>query len=163
MKALIGAVLIIAACGSTGFLYAAEKRQRTLCAEGYLELIRYISERLPCLTPMDAIIKEFDNSALENAGVLRILRGEHSIEPCNKRFLRAIELQKDDTELYSVLLPLANELGSLEYGRQMRSLKTAEVRLDILCGKRRAALEGGEKCYRWLGVLAGAMAVILLL
>lgn len=160
---LFGALLVIGAFGAAGFVMAAEKRQRVLCAEGFAALAEHISARLPGLAAMDEIVGDFENEALKSAGVLPILQDGNSLLPCNKRLLAAIELQKDDEKLYSILLPLAKELGSLSYESQRRSLAAASQKLGELCKKRRASLAGGEKCCRWLGVLAGAAAAVLLL
>ncbi len=163
MTAVLGAVLVISAFGSAGFLLAAQKRSVALYTEGYTLLIKHICTRLPALTPMDEIIAEFENPALANAGVLQILKGENSIELCNKRLTAAIELQKDDSALYGILCSVAKELGSTDYERQQKSLEDAYRKLSELCHKRKSELENGEKCYKWLGVLAGMMTVILLL
>lgn len=163
MIVVIGAALVIAAFGGAGLLLAGQEREKALCAEGYALLIKHICARLPSLAPMDEIVADFENAALKNAGALRLIKGENSVQPCNKRLLAAIELQKDDAELYGLLRPVAAELGSTDYERQKRSLDDAYLRLNELCEKRRARLESGEKCYKWLGVLAGVLTVILLL
>lgn len=163
MTAVLGAVLVIAAFGGAGFLLAAEKRRAFLRTEGYLLLVGHISARLPSLITMERIIAEFENPALEKSGDLRILKGENSIEPFNRRLLAAAETQRDDAALYSAICSVATELGSTDYDRQRKSLEAAHVRLTELYETQKAALEGGEKCYRWLGVLAGMLTVILLL
>lgn len=163
MTAVLGAMLVIAAFSGVGFLLAAEKRRAFRRTEGYLLLVGHISARLPALIPMERIIEEFENPALEKEGALRILKGKNSIEPCNKRLLAAAELRKEDTALYAVLCSVAAELGSTDYDRQRKSLEAAHVRLTELYETQKAALESGEKCYRWLGVLAGMLTVILLL
>lgn len=163
MTAAVGAVLVIVAFGGAGFLLAAEKRRSLLCTEGYLLLVGHISAYLPSLIPMERIIEEFENPALEKEGVLRILKGKNSIEPCNKRLLAAAESRKEDIALYTVLCSVAAELGSTDYDRQRKSLEAAQIRLNELYEARKASLAGSEKCYRWLGVLAGMLTVILLL
>lgn len=161
MTALVGAALVIAACGSIGFLLAAEKRKSALRTEGFALLIKHISVRLPSLALMDDIMGEFENKALAEAGVLQTLK--NGAGTCNKRFAAVAEAQKGDSALYAVLKPLANELGSTDYERQRQSLNDAEAKLTALSEARQAKLEGGERCYRWLGVLAGVLTVILLL
>lgn len=163
MLSVFGALLVIGAFGAAGFVLAAEKRKRVLCAEGFAALARHISARLPSLAAMDEIVGDFENDALRSAGVLPLLQDKNSLLPCNKRLLAAIELQKEDEKLYSILLPLARELGGVGYESQQRSLSDAEEKLRTLCEKRRASLAGREKCCRWLGVLTGAAVVILLL
>lgn len=160
---IFGALLVVGAFGAVGCVLASEKRQRVLCAEGFAALVGHISARLPGLAAMDEIVADFENDALKSAGVLPILQDRNSLLPCNKRLLAAIELQKDDERLCSILLPLAKELGSVGYETQQRSLSDAAAKLKELCEKRRASLAGGEKCCRWLGVLTGAAVVILLL
>jgi len=163
MISILGAVLTIAAFSAVGFGAAAEKRRRVRVAEGFAALVEHISARLPSLAVMDDIVMGFDNTALRASGVLKLLQAQNSYTPCNKRLLCAIELQRDDTELYRLLLPMATELGSTDYGRQKHSLETVAAQLNALCAARRAGLENSEKCYRWLGVLAGVTAVILLI
>ncbi len=163
MLTAAGALLVVAAFGAAGFALAREKKSAALCAEGYALLFKHIRMRLPSLEVLESIVADFENPALETAGVLSVLKDGRSAVPCNKRLLAAIELQKDDGELYSVLLPAARELGSTDYERQTRSLDDTVSRLEALSELRRSSLEGSERCCRWLGVLAGVMTAILLL
>lgn len=163
VKALLGAALIMASTTSAGLSLAAEKRNRALYAEGFLALVEHIEASLPSLAVLEDIIKGFDNKALRRAGVMDILKAQNSALPCNKRLMSAIELQAEDKALYSVLSPLAKELGSTDYTKQLKSLGQAKVALSTLCAARRGETENSERCYKWLGVLAGAMAVILLI
>lgn len=163
MTAVLGAVLVIAAFGGAGFMLAAEKRRSLLRTEGYLLLVGHIVACLPSLIPMERIIAGFENPALEKSGELRILKGKNSIEPFNRRLLAAAEALKEDTALYAALCSAAAELGSTDYDRQSKSLKAAQIRLGELYEARKASLAGSERCYRWLGVLAGMLTVILLL
>lgn len=163
MTAFIGAALVMAACASLGFMLAAEKKRAVQCTEGFALLVKHIALRLPSLAVMDDIVSDFDNDGLKRADVLQALKGGGGAQPFNKRLLAVAEAQKHDGALYGILKPLATELGSTGYERQQQSLTEAEKRLFALYEKRKRELDNGEKCYKWLGVLAGATTVILLL
>lgn len=163
MTAILGAALVVTACSAIGFGFAADKRRRTLMAEGFLALVRHVEDSLPSLLPLEDIMAAFDNEALARYGVLDEVKNKSSILPCNKRLAAAIELTKDDVRLYGVLRTLARGLGSTDYDKQQKTLQGVAASLNTLSASRRAELEKGEKCYKYLGVLAGAMAVILLI
>ncbi len=163
MLSLVGAALIIGASTVLGFSLAAEKKKRVLIAEAYLALTERIEDALPSLLALEDILRGFENRTLEREGFFNILRNKNSSLPCNKRILYAIELHREDKALYGILLPLARELGSTDYARQKRSLEGARTTLAGLCKERHAAAEKAESLYKWLGVLTGAMAVILLI
>ena len=163
MLGILGAFLLVSATTAIGFCIAAENRRAALCAEGYLALVEHIEASLPSLESLESIIAVFENRSLRREGVLEILQTKNSAVPCNKRLAVAIELQREDKTLYEVLLPLSKELGSTDYTKQQRSLAAAKTSLSALCAARRAETERGDGCYKWLGVLAGAMAVILLI
>lgn len=163
MTGIIGAMLTMGGCTAAGFCAAAQKRRRALCAEGFAALVAHIQSQLPSLVLLEDIIASFENTALERAGVMEVLKSQNSLMPCNKRLLAAIELQTEDKALYSLLLPVARELGSTCYERQLQSLTAATAGLNELCATRRKGLAETERCYRWLGALTGAAAVILLI
>ncbi len=163
MYSLIGAALVMGASTALGFSAAAEKKRRTLIAEAYLALAVRIEDALPSLLALEDILEGFENPILLREGFFEILLNKNSPLPCNKRLLFAIELHREDKALHSILLPLAKELGSTDYDRQKRSLLSARTALESLCGERRADNEKAESLYKWLGVLTGAMAVILLI
>ena len=163
MTEIIGSGLILAASTALGFGLAAEKRRRTLMAEGFLALVKHIEDSLPSLLPLEDILAVFDDQALRRYGVLAVINDPNSIKPCNKRLADAIELTRDDPRLYSVLSALVKGLGSTDYDKQLKGLRGALAALGSISTARRAELEKGEKCYKYLGVLAGAMAVILLI
>jgi len=154
---------VLAACSAVGFGLAAEKRRRALMAEGFLALVRHVEDSLPSLLPLEDIMAVFDNESLRRYGVLETVKSKSSIQPCNKRLAEAIELTREDGELYGVLRSLVNGLGSTDYDKQQKSLRGVAAALESLSASRRSELEKGEKCYKYLGVLAGAMTVILLI
>ncbi len=161
MSVLIGAVLVISACGYMGFVLAGQKRVAAERTEGYMLLLKHMQDRLPSLMDMDSIVADFENKALCQTGELAIIKEGNS--PCNKRLAAAIELQKDDTALYAIIGRLSKGLGGTDYDRQQKDLQEAYIKLCELNDKRQKELQSGEKCYKWLGVLAGALTVILLL
>ena len=163
MTAIIGAALVIGASSAMGFGVAAEKRRGVLCAEGFLALVEYIEASLPSLAPLEDIISSFDNKSLSRYGVTDILLSSGGPMPCNKRLAYAIELQREDKALYCILSPLARGLGSTDYQSQAQSLARARAALASLCAARKRDSENSEKCFKWLGVLAGTAAVILLI
>ncbi len=163
MTAILGSVLVLTASTALGFGVAADKRRRTLMAEGFLELVRHVEDSLPGLAPLEDIVSLFRNEALERYGVLERVKEKSSVLPCNKRLETAIELTRDDTGLYGILQGFVKELGSTDYDRQLKGLQTARAALTSLSRQRRQELEKGERCYKYLGILGGALAVILLI
>lgn len=161
MIKLLGAFLVTAACGFMGFAYAKEKKKALLAAEGFLALFDYLLLRLPSLTLMDDIMGGLQVPALEGLGVADLLKG--GTGACNKRYAAAIELFKEDGELYPILCQAGQELGCCEYRVQEQNLRAARDRLGALCQGRRESYAAGEKCYRILGVLMGAALSILML
>lgn len=163
MTAFIGAALVMIASTAIGFGTAREKRRRTLCAEGFYGLVEHIELSLPSLASLEDIIRGYDNGTLRQEGVMDTLLSANSTLPCNKRLALAIELQREDKALYGALLPLTRELGNTDYTRQSQSIAQVKASLYTLSTARRAELHKEERCYKWLGVLAGMAAVILLI
>lgn len=163
MTAVIGSALVIGASSAIGFFAAAEKRRGVLRAEGFLALTEHIEASLPSLAPLEDIVRFFESKALSRLGVMDILLAPGSLQPCNKRLVHAIELQREDKVIYEILSPLGRGLGSTDYQSQAQSLARARSALASLYAARLKDGESSEKCFKWLGVLAGVAAVILLI
>ncbi len=162
MTSIIGAMVITCACGAWGFGYARIKKEEAELAEGFCGLFKHLLLHLPSLAVMEDIMQTFRHPALEDKGIGELLR-KTSAGPCNKRYLAAIELVKDDEELFAVLSEAGWDFGSTEYRLQEASFTLAAQKLQLLSEKRRQSFATGEKCYRWLGVLLGAALSILML
>lgn len=159
MTSFLGAVLLTAASGAVGFAFAAQRKNELLIAEGFLALFRHILLNLPSLKTMDAILEDFHHPALDGAGITERLKNS----ACSFRFAAATELVSADTQLYEVLKRGTARLGGTDYESQEKQLSITADELEVLCDLRRLAYKNGEKCYRWVGVLCGAAASILLL
>ncbi len=149
---IFGALLITLACGYAGNALATEKKKELYYAEGFLSVVSYILLRLPSLTLLDTVIAECTEPFCKKEGIVS-----------NKTLRAAIELTKADEPLYAVLKRLCDTLGSTELVRQAQSLQGAVSELEALCRVRREKCAATVRCYRYVGILGGAAAAILLL
>lgn len=159
----VGAFLVTAATGTVGFALAAEEKKRLLATEGFFGLFSYILLRLPELGAMEDIIGDYRHPYFDQNGVSERLTSLSWGDTCNKRYSAAIECFAEDAPLYSVLKRVGTDLGCTHYSRQESCLQSAADELAELCNTRRAILAKNEKCYRWVGVLAGAALSLLML
>lgn len=161
MTGMVGALLITGAGGALGFAYAEKSKTELAATEALTDFFEHLLLRLPSLAFMEELFDEFENPTLKRLGFTAILKT--GVGACNKRYLAAIELFRDDKQLYPILQKAGQHLGGTEYSLQSASLSTAKECLQLLSEKRRASFAAGEKCYRWLGVLMGAAISILML
>lgn len=159
MISVLGALLVTLACGGAGFAAAAQVRAGAKAAESFLELFRYILLRLPSLAPIEDIWADFCREEGRAPKGLYVPKGGGF----HGAFLHFAEGYEDDAPLYSILKRAGDELGSTDYPRQEQSLRRAVAELEALCEKRGQKAASGEKCYRWVGVLAGAALSLLML
>lgn len=166
---MIGAVLIVAACGGYGLLLSAACRQRERELGRLLQALAYMENQLAYqLTPLPDLCRQAGKEVGGIVGeVLRNLARELSwqsapdVTGCMAAALsRSRELPP---QLRRLLAQLGRSLGRFDLPGQLRGLEAAREGCHQQLAQLRAGREPRLRSYRTLGLCAGAALVILLL
>lgn len=169
-----GALLILTAAASWGNQQAARLRRRQKELDEFrlaLRLLRaeigYTSTPLPRALECVAERLRLSRVALFFSGVEQALRDTAHPADATAAWYEAIVCARERLELtaqdWSVLRRAAAGLGGLGREDQVLQLEAAEQQLAAHAAEAAERCAGGEKMWRYLGVMGGLALVILLL
>lgn len=152
---LCGAALLTGAAFVLGLWRRAFLRARVRQAEGYLELLGYVTAQIECFsTPVDRIFANCDRTLLQKCGV--------SSPPRDFAELLALSPPRQTAAFAAVLTEFAGAFGGCYRAEQLRACAFAAARLTPLCERMRAELPRRERAALLLPP-ALAAAVLLML
>lgn len=166
---LIGAILVICACGAFGFyMSAAQKREEAILRE-LVKTLDFIANELQCrLTPLPLLIRQTSHHCtgkLKKILELFAMELEMHISPnadiCMNSVLCRITDIPDSAS--QILKQLGSSFGVFQLDGQLKELSS----LRKLCSERVVSLskdkEKRYRSYQTLGLCAGAALAILLI
>lgn len=165
----IGSIMIVAACGGTGFSIASNVRKE----EAMLRQMRYSMEYMKSelqyrLTPLSQLCRQ---TAKRSNGIIRKLFLTLAATLEQQRFPEASDCMHSTIDsipelpgsIRIVCAELGKSLGALDLNGQLQGLEHA----CEICLHRQKKLETHQQqrlhCYQTLGVCAGAALAILLI
>lgn len=165
----IGALLILTACGGTGFTISANARKEETILQQLCFSIEYMKSDLQYhLTPLPQLCRQ---TAKHSAGILRklfhtlaiILEQQKYPEASDCMRITLDSLPELPRSARTVCGELGRSLGELDLHGQLQGLNYA----CKICRKKQTQLEKGReqrlRSYQTLGLCAGAALAILLI
>ena len=162
---LLGILLVAAACAGAGFLAAARLRRETIALERLILLTESASAYIRCQSPELADLLQL---LADDCGEFRFLT-EIAAKlrpgvPPSALWREAVERDTAVPEAAKdILCSLGEVLGTTDKAGQLSALALHRERLLRAAGESRDRSLRQGKLYRSLGLLGGAMAVVLLL
>lgn len=156
---ILGMVLLFSACTLAGVFSAVYKAEAIKCTEAYLSLVSFIKFKISCYrTELNEIYCEFENEYMKKNGSLQILR--------DKGFKAALLHSENKVKLpeneFKAMAGFAEKLGSSDVQGQIENLDFALKILGEFHDSLKEKYPSQKKMYISLGMLAGALAVIIL-
>lgn len=164
---IIGALLVLFGCGSTGVLVALNVKRETVLLKNIISVIEYWKNELSFhLTPLPELCRQ---ASCMNTGILSkfleefAINLENQIAPdAEQCVLTTLDTFNDiSTDAKQLLLELACTLGKFDMEGQLSSfdsiLKEANHLYAYNCNNQEVRL----RSYKTLGICAGAALVIL--
>lgn len=164
-----GAALVIAGCGSCGFMLAGTCRREEKLLQLLLEALEYMMMELSCrVTPLPALCRAVSEKTKLNIreyfGHLATLLGSQvapDAQQCARIALSRCGRLPPRTA--QALGHLSEGLGAFDYEAQLRQLRTAEEFCRCELEALRRDMDSKLRSYRTLGLCAGAALVVFLI
>lgn len=166
---LIGAVLIVAACGGFGFLVAARHIKEEKSLRQLIMLLDYMECELQYrMTPLPMLCRqasEEGNSQLHKSFSFLAQELENQVSPDVCRCMSAALSKAKELPKYThkAMLMLGHSLGRFDLEGQLKGLNYVKeqcmIDLDKLCSNKDTRL----RSYQTLSLCAGAAMAILLI
>ena len=156
----IGLFLIFVTCTAGGITVAGSfTRSLSLC-EGLLQFIRHIRSQVSFYkTTVGEMCMSFQNEAFVQNHLDELIAEKGLAAALSER--EGLFLLEEDT--YRAILSFAKRLGTLAYDEQIGDCDFVIQALEEAIRKKREVIPAKRQIYSSLGVLGGAMAVLILL
>lgn len=156
----IGLFLIFVCCTAVGVSAAGSvSRSLSLC-EGMLRFVRHIRNQVSYYrSPIRDICTSFENEAFRRSGFDRLI-SERGFSSALEEMQGALSMEED---AYSALQSFAKRLGSLSYEEQISDCDYMARALEDAISKKRESMHAKRQIYSSLGLLGGAMVVLILI
>lgn len=156
----IGLFLIFVCCTAGGMIVAGGVSRSLLLCEGMLQFVRHIRSQVSFYkTPVEEMCTSFQNEAFHQSH-LDTLIVEKGLECALVEKEGALLLEEDT---FRALLSFSKRLGALSYDEQIADCDYVIQALEEAIVKKRENIPAKRQIYSSLGVLGGAMAVLILL
>ena len=151
--------LLFTACSLAGIISAAQKADTIKYTEALISLVSFIKFKISSYrTELSEIYCEFENDYMKKSGSLQILR--------DKGFKEALIYSDKRTKLPEnearTLREFAEKLGSSDVQDQLENIDAALRLLGDCRDELKEKYPSQKKMYISLGMLAGALVVIIL-
>ena len=155
----IGLVLIFTACSLAGVVSAAKKADMMKYTEALISLISFMKFKISnCRTELYDIYGEFENEYMNRRGILKILKDDGFKAALEYSCLYAGFEENEARALFD----FADKLGSSDVHDQIENIDYVMKVLDARFDDQKKNYPSQKKLYISLGMLAGALAVIIL-
>lgn len=156
----IGLFVIFVCCTVGGMAMSGAVSRSLSLSEGLFQFVRYIRGQVSYFKmPIGAICEGFQNEAFQKAHMDRLI--------CEKGLSAALVEKKGQLglspETYSALLDFANRFGTLSYEEQIGDCDYLSAVLEREISAKKEEYHAKKQIYSSMGLLGGAMAVLILL
>lgn len=156
----VGLFVIFVCCTVGGMVLSGALTRSLSLSEGLLQFVRYVRGQVSYFKmPIDTICKGFQNEAFSKAELDRLI--------CEKGLKTALEEKKGQlnlsAETYNALLEFADRMGTLSYDEQIADCDYTVSELEKEIANKKAEFPAKKQIYSSMGLLSGAMAVLILL
>lgn len=156
----IGLFLIFVCCTASGMAFAGGVTRSLSLCEGLLQFVRHIRSKV-CYykLPVNEICSSFQNESFRREGMDRLI-AERGLAGALEARQGTLSLEEDG---YNALQTFAARLGSLSYDEQIADCDYIAEILEENIEKKRESIPAKRQIYSSMGLLGGAMAVLILL
>lgn len=156
----VGLFLIFVSCTAGGMMLAGGVTRSLSLCEAMLAFIRHIRGKVSYYkSPVGDICSSFQNEVFRRFGIDRLI--------IEQGFSRALELERGalsmEEDAYGALRDFATRLGSLSYDEQIADCDYVAETLEAAIAQKREAISSKRQIYSMMGMLSGAMAVLVLI
>lgn len=156
----IGLFLIFVCCTTGGMILAGGVTRSLSLCEAMLLFVRHIRNQVSYYkTSVGEICASFHNEAFQRCGMDQIL--------AEKGFPAALQEKEGalslDEDAFRALTSFAERLGSLSYDEQILDCDYIAETLERAIAVKREGISSKRQIYSSMGLLCGAMAVLILL
>lgn len=165
----IGAILIIAGCGGTGYAMAAQARQEEHLLRQLIASLTYMHGKLAYqLLPLPQLCRQ---TAAVSRGILRKLFTCLASQLENQLYAQAADcvdsalsaVPELPKSMQQIIRELGHSLGQLDLSGQLRGLEEATAHCRRKCAQLEQNRDQRIRSYQTLSLCAGAALAILLL
>lgn len=156
----VGLFVIFVCCTAAGMSAAGSVTRSLSLCEGMLRFVRHIRSQV-CYykASVGDICTSFENDAFEREGFDRLI-AEQGFPGALEEMQGALSMEDD---AYHALQAFAKRLGSLSYDEQIADCDFVAQTLEEAILKKRESIHAKRQIYSSLGLLGGAMVVLILL
>lgn len=156
----VGLFVIFICCTVGGMAVSSALTRSMALLEGMYQFVRYVRSQVSYFKmPLDAICKGFQNECFQKMGLDKLI--------CQVGLARAIEENKAQLNLseetYAQLKAFACRMGTLSYDEQISDCDYMTEQLEKEITAKKNEFPAKKRIYSSMGVLGGAMAVLILL
>lgn len=156
----VGLFVIFVCCTAAGMSAAGSVTRSLSLCEGMLRFVRHIRSQVSYYrAPVGEICTSFENDAFERTGLDRLI-AERGFPAALEEMQGALSMEED---AYHALQAFAKRLGSLSYDEQIADCDYIAKTLEDAILKKRESIHAKRQIYSSLGLLGGAMVVLILL
>lgn len=160
MMKYIGLFVIFICCTVGGMAVSGALSRSMALSEGLLQFVRHVRGQVSYFKmPVDAICRGFQNESFQKYGLDKLI--------CEKGLANAIEANKAQlnlsSETYALLLDFAHRMGTLSYAEQINDCDYLIGQLEREISSKKDEFPAKKQIYSSMGLLGGAMAVLILL
>lgn len=156
----IGLFVIFVCCTFGGMAVSGSLSRSLSLTEGLLQFVRYVRGQVSYFKmTVSSICDGFQNEAFQRTEFDKLIR--------EKGLAAAIEEKKGQlnlsTETYNRLIEFARRMGTLSYDEQIIDCDYLAEGLEKEIADKKAEFPAKKQIYSSMGLLGGAMAVLILL
>lgn len=156
----VGLFLIFVCCTAAGMSAAGSVTRSLSLCEGMLRFVRHIRSQVGYYrAPVGDICTSFENEAFGRAGFDRLI-AERGFAVALEEMQGALSMEED---AFCALQSFARRLGSLSYDEQIADCDYIAKTLEDAIVIKREGIYAKRQIYSSLGLLGGAMVVLILL
>ena len=160
MMRIIGIIMICAAAGGSGVLYAAALNEEYRKMLGFVRLIRFIGTRIECFSqPLMTVYADFSDPALDVCGFTAVLK-EDGFTPALCRLRNELCL---DEAVFVMLTEFGDGLGKSFSDDQVKHCARYADMLSERTAELEKSLPGRKKTALAVSVSLAVMAAVILL
>ena len=157
---IFGLCFVFAACALTGYLVSRSGLRSIEYLHSLISFVSFVRHRIEYFrSELPVIFSEYEDRYLEKIGFLKVLR-ESGLAAALEYCGRDIVLGQSE---YRILTGFANSLGKSDAESQIRSCRSVIEALEEKLRKMNEEYPKQKKISQTLGILSGALLVILLI
>ena len=161
---LVGAVMLCSAFFFLGTIASISEKQSCDRLQSLHRLVSSLRSMISSTRrPLGSFFASYSDKVLSECGFLAVMNNPNTTKSYTDRWEIAVKQLMLDGEAEKVALTVGRELGRLDLKTQTEQLIFLEKSLEDILKEQRRTLEGKQKIYKSVSLLAGVVITILLI